>query len=186
MNEVIQNILNRRSVRAYSEKQIKPEELELILKCGMFAPSACNQQSWHFTVVQNKELIKTLSNESKKELLTCNDDYFKKMGENEKYNIFYDAPTIIIVSGEKQTLVPQTDCSAATENMMLAAESLNIGSCWIGLVTYLFKSKRAQEYVKMLEIPQGYEPYYAITLGYKKFPNQSPQPRREKTVNYVK
>jgi len=186
MNEVIQNILSRRSVRVYSDEQIKQEDLDLIVKAGLFAPSACNTQPWHFTVVQNKEIINTLSAESKKELLKCNDEYFKEMGNNEKYNIFYNAPSIIIISGEKTALVPQTDCSAATENMILAAESLNIGTCWIGLVTYLFRSKRAQEYIKLLEIPKGYEPYYAITLGYKKFPNPSPQPRRENTVNYIK
>ncbi len=50
---------------------------------------------------------------------------------------------------------------------MLAAESLDIGSCWIGLVNFLFKSGRGTEYCKKLEIPEGYEPYYAITLGYK-------------------
>lgn len=185
MNEVIQNILNRRSVRVYAEDQIKKEDLDLILKSGLFSPSACNSQPWHFTVVQDERLIKALSDESKKELLKCDDEYFKKMGENEKYNIFYNAPTIIIISGEKESLVPQTDCAAATQNMMLAAESLNIGSCWIGLVTYLFESDRASEYIQALKIPQGYQPYYAITLGYKKFPNPSPQPRRENTVTYL-
>ena len=186
MNEIIQNILNRRSVRVYTEDQIKAEDLDLIINSGLFAPSACNNQPWHFSVVQNKEIMKTLSDDSKKELLKSDNEYFRKMGENEKYDIFYNAPTIIIVSGEKAALVPEIDCSAATENMMIAAESLKIGSCWIGLVTYLFKSKNAQEYIKMLEIPEGYEPYYAITLGYKKFPNPSPQPRRENTVSYIK
>jgi len=186
MNEVIQNILNRRSVRVYADEQIKPEDLDLIIQSGQFAPSGCNEQPWHFTVVQNKEIINTLSAESKKELLKSDNEYFKKMGENDNYNIFYKAPTVIVVSGEKTSLVPQIDCSAATENMMLAAESLDIGSCWIGLVTYLFRSKRAQEFAKLLEIPAGYEPYYAITLGYKKFPNPKPQPRRENTVNYIK
>jgi len=186
MNEVIQNILDRRSVRVYSEEQIKPEDMELILKSGLFAPSACNTQPWHFTVVQNKEIINTLSKESKKEMLNCDNDYFKEMGENEKYTLFYNAPTIIVISGEKDSVEPETDCSAATENMILAANSLNIGSCWIGLIAYLFQGKSAQEYIKLLEIPDGYEPYYAITLGYKKFPDPKPQPRREGTVNYIK
>ena len=186
MNEVIQNILNRRSVRVYSDEQIKQEDLELILQAGQFSPSGCNNQPWHFTVVQNKNIINTLSAESKKELLKGDNEYFKEMGANEKYNIFYNAPTVIIISGEKASLVPEVDCSAATENMLLAAESLEIGTCWIGLVAFLFRSEKAQEYIKMLEIPTGYEPYYAITLGYKKFPNPKPQPRRENTVNYIK
>lgn len=186
MNEIIQNILNRRSVRVYSEDQIKQEDLDLIIQAGLFSPSGCNSQPWHFTVLQNKELINELNIESKKELLKSKNEYFKNFATNEKYNIFYNAPTVIIVSGEKAAIVPEIDCAAATENMMLAAESLDIGSCWIGLVTFLFKSNRGAEYSKKLEIPEGYEPYYAITLGYKKIANPKPQPRRENTVNYIK
>lgn len=186
MNEVIQNILNRRSVRVYAEEQIKQEDLDLILQAGLYAPSACNTQPWHFTVVQNKEVLDNINQETKKELLKCDNEYFKQMGENEKYHIFYNAPTVIIVSSENGELMPNTNSSAATENMMLAAESLNIGSCWIGLCAYLFKSERGQEYLKTLEIPEGFEPSYAITLGYKKIANPKPQPRRENTVNYIK
>ena len=186
MNEVIQNILNRRSIRVYSEEQIKNEDLDLILRAGQFAPSGCNMQSWHFTVVQNKDIINKLNTETKEELLKCENEYFQNFAKNENYNVFYNAPTTIVISGEKSALTPDVDCSAATENMMLAAESLNIGTCWIGLVTFLFKGNQVQEYCKMLEIPDGFEPYYAITLGYKKYPNPKPQPRRENTVNYIK
>lgn len=186
MNEVIQNILNRRSVRVYSDEQIKQEDLDLILKAGLYSPSGCNMQPWHFTIVQNKEIINILNLKSKKVLLQSDNEHFKEFATNEKFNIFYNAPTIIVISGEKAAVVPQVDCAAATENMILAAESLGIGTCWIGLVTPLLKSENAQKYIKMLEIPEGYEPYYAITLGYKKFPNPKPQPRRENTVNYIK
>lgn len=186
MNEVIQNILDRRSVRVYSQEQIKNEDLELILKAGQFAPSGCNMQPWHFTVVQNKEIINKLNIDTKKELLKCENEYFQNFAKNENYDIFYNAPTTIVISGEKSALTADLDCSAATENMMLAAESLNIGTCWIGLVTFLFKGNQVKEYSKMLEIPEGFKPYYAITLGYKKYPNPKPQPRRENTVNYIK
>ena len=186
MNEAIENILNRRSVRVYSDEQIKQEDLDLILQAGIYAPSACNSQPWHFTVVQNKELMNTLNVESKKEFANSENEHFKALATNEKYHVFHNAPTIIVVSGEKAALSPEVDCSAAIENMLLAAESLCIGTCWIGLVRFLFKSQREQEFVKMLQIPDGYEPYYAITFGYKKYPNPQPQPRRENKVNYIK
>jgi len=108
------------------------------------------------------------------------------MASNESYKLFYNAKTIIVVSGEKSAVTAPTDCAAATENMMLAAESLGIGSCWIGLVTFLFKSKRGAEYAEKLGIPDGYEPYYAITLGYKKYDNAKAPQRRENTVTYIK
>lgn len=186
MNQTIESILNRRSVRVYSEDQIKQEDLDLILQSGCYAPSGCNMQPWHFTVIQNKEILSVLNSETKKELLNSKNEYFQNFAKNEKYDIFYNAPTVIVISGEKQALVPQTDCAAATENMLLAAESLNIGTCWIGLITFLFRSNRAEEFSKMIKIPEGYEPYYAITLGYKKIQDPKPPQRRENTVTFIK
>lgn len=186
MNEVIKNILDRRSVRVYSDEQLKQEDMDLILKAAYHAPSGCNKQPWHFTVVQNKEIIDTLSIESKKEFLNCDNEMFRKMAANEAYNLFYNAPTVIVVSGEKSGETPLIDCSAATQNMLLAAESLNIGTCWIGLVAFLFRSNRVDEFVKMLQIPEGFEPYFAITFGYKKFPNPKIQTRRENIITYIK
>lgn len=186
MNEVIQNILNRRSVRVYSEEQIKQEDLDLILQAGLYSPSGCNMQPWHFTVVTNIDLLNAISETTKKELLKCDNESFKEYAANEKFDIFYNAPSVIFVSGEKSALVPQIDCAAATENMILAAESLGIGTCWIGLTHYLFISNKGAKYFEMLKIPNGYEPYYAITLGYKKIANPKPKPRREGTVSYIK
>lgn len=186
MNETIKNILNRRSVRVYSDEQIKQEDLDIILKAGYYAPSGCNCQPWHFTVVQNKEILDELNVETKKELIKLEMEQFQNYGKNENFSIFYNAPTVVVVSGEKSAVIPQVDCAAATQNMLLAAESLNIGSCWVGLLTYLLKSERAQEYTEMLHIPEGYEPYYAITLGYKKYSDPSPKSRREGIVSYIK
>lgn len=186
MNDIIQNILNRRSVRVYLEDQIKDGDLELILKSGLYSPSACNTQPWHFTVVQNKEIMKRLNIETKNIMINSDNELFSKMGSNESYDIFYKAPTVIVISGEKDSVKPETDCAAATENMLLAAESLGAGSCWIGLLAYLFKSNNAGEFINLLQIPPNYEPYYAITLGYKKYQNPKPQSRREDTVNYIR
>lgn len=186
MNEVIQNILNRRSVRVYSSDQLKQEDLDLILKAGLYSPSGCNFQSWHFTVIQNKEIISKMNADTKKVLLESGNDRFKDYAGNEEYDVYYKAPTVIVISGEKSALVPQIDCAAATENMLLAAESLGIGTCWIGLASFLFKSDKCKEYKKLLQIPDEYEPYYAITLGYKTLPNPEAQPRRENTVSYIK
>ena len=186
MNETIKTILSRRSVRSYSPEQIKQEELDLIIKAGLYAPSAHNEQSWHFTVIQDKKLIDVLNQASKEAMLKLEDEHLEKFGADENYNLFYGAPTVITVSGEKSAMIPHTDCAAAIQNMLLAAESLNIGTCWIGLVTPLFKSDRAPEFAKALGVPEGYELYYAITVGYKKEENAQPASRRENTVNFIK
>lgn len=185
MNATIETILNRRSVRVYSDEQIKQEDLDLILKAGYFAPSGCNMQPWHFTVIQNKELMKKISDESKKEFLDNENETFRKMARNENYHIFYNAPSVIVVSGEKTSPSAIMDCSAAAQNMLLAAQTLNIGTCWIGLVTFLFRNK-PEESIKMLGLPEGYEPYFAITLGYKKYDNAKAPARRENVIQYIK
>lgn len=185
MNDTIKNILNRRSVRQYRSEQLKTKELESIIEAGLYAPSAMNQQSWHFTVIQNKNIIDNLNKDAKEALTKDGNEYFKKFAEDENYTIFYNAPTIIVISGEKHALKPATDCAAAVENMLIAAESLNIGTCWIGLVTPLFQSEKAGKYIELLNIPEGFEPYYAITLGYKTQENGEAPPRRENTVNFI-
>lgn len=185
MNETVKTILSRRSVRSYSPQQINEAELDLILKAGLYAPSAHNEQSWHFTIVRNKEIIDNLNQAAKEALLKLEDEPSKKYGADENFHLFYNAPTVIVVSGEKAAIAARADCAAATQNILIAAESLNIGSCWIGLVYPLFKSERAEEFENLFDIPDGYELYYAIAVGYKTAENEPAAPRRENTVNYI-
>ncbi len=187
MNETLQSIKNRRSIRAFKEEQIKNEELNLILEAGLSAPSAMNQQPWHFTVVQNKEIINQLNIDSKEALLKTESEYLVAFGSNKSLNIFYNAPTIIIVSGNKNCFQPAVDCSAAIQNMLVASESLKIGSCWIGLMTPLFQQGiKTESYMKLLNIPENYDILYAVSLGYKKFDKAPNTPaRKENCINYV-
>ncbi|MEI8377611.1 MAG: nitroreductase family protein [bacterium] len=108
MNETTQNILNRRSVRVFSDKQIDKNELTEILNAGIYAPSAHNQQPWHFTVIQDEKLIDELNLETKVAMSKHEDPTVQQYGNNEKYHIFYNSPTIIVVSGENSALVPKT------------------------------------------------------------------------------
>lgn len=186
MNEVIQNILNRRSIKNYSDKQISEDDLSLILKAGQFAPSLKNEQPWHFTVVQDKEIIDILNIDIKRELVTSDNPIFVSWAKDPNFNMFYNAPTIIIVSGEESWLSPITPCAAATENMLLAAESLGLGSCWIGVISVIFIKEKVAKYIELLQIPEKYEPFYAVALGYRKGEIPEPDPRREGVVNYIR
>jgi nitroreductase len=184
MNEVLKTIKNRRSIRSYKQEQIRQEELDLILEAGIYAPSAHNDQPWHFTVIQNKEVILSISNKSKELMAKCDIDWMKRIGEDPKTNIIHNAPTLIIVSGDKNAVSPKVDCSAAIQNMLLAAESLTIGSTWLGLVKFFFT---LEEEVKALGIPEGYEAYYGVALGYKATEKEIfPPKRKSDVVNYVK
>lgn len=186
-NNILEVIKSRRSVRVYKEEQIKDEELQQILEGGLWAPSGTNEQSWHFTVVQNPELINELSIKTKETISKSDNDYLRKLGENEQFNVFYKAPTVIIVSGNEKSITPMEDTSAAVQNMMLVAESLSIGSCWIGTVAPLFSDPEiGATYREKCGIPKGYKVIHAICVGYKKLEKQTPPSRKENKVNYVK
>lgn len=182
-NQVLKSIRNRRSTRKYKEQQISEEELQALLDAGIQAPSAVNAQPWHFTVVQNKEMINNMSDKAKEEMVQSDDERVVKFGES-AVNIFYNAPTVIIVSGKKDVSSSLVDCSAAIENMLIAAEGIGLGTVWVGFVRFLFTLSVE---VEKLKIPDGYEPFYAVAVGYKE--NDSilgPSKRNREVINYIR
>jgi len=183
MNEVINVIKQRRSVRAYQEKQLQEHELQAILEAGLWAPSAHNSQPWHLTVIQDPELIRHMSDVSTEDMARSEIEWVARIGQSGR-SIFYNAPTVIVVSGKQvDFLDPLIDCSAATQNLLLAAEALDIGSCWNGLIRFFFSH---EEEVKKLQLPAGYTPFYAISLGYKARANGQGPARVSDTVNYIR
>lgn len=186
MNETLNTLLNRRSIRAYKDEQIKEEELQAIVQAGLYAPSAMGQQSWHITVVQNKEVITKLIGAIKEGMKNAPVESLRKAAENEKYNPFYGAPTYVIVSGDNSAFSPRVDCAAANENMLLAAASLGIGSCWLGSAEMLFASEKGAEFKKELGIPENYTPFYSAVFGYPASNNAKAAPRKDNTVNYIR
>ena len=183
MNEVINAIKNRRSVRAYKEEQLKENELQAILEAGLWAPSAHNSQPWHLTVIQDPDLIRHMSAVSTEDMAKSPIKWMARIGQSGR-SIFHNAPTVIIVSGkEEEFLDPLIDCSAATQNLLLAAETLDIGSCWVGLIRFFFDQK---EEIKKLQLPEGYKPFYAVCLGYKVRSNGQGPTRASGTVSYIR
>jgi nitroreductase len=185
MNEVLKVIARRRSVRKFRNEQIKEAELTAIIEAGLQAPSGHNDQSCFFAVVQNHELIREISDGSKKEMQKSGIDWIVNLGKNEKYNIFYDAPTVVVVAARKDAVSPLADVCAAMENMLLAAESLDIGSCWMGFAKFNFVDAGR---CKKVGIPDGYEVHYAVALGYKPegLKLQPPQKKYESYFRIIK
>ena len=169
MNEVLRNIKTRRSIRRFRPRQVEDEMLNAILEAATYAPSGHNQQPWHFLVIQDNDIIEDLDLRIRKSMAESGISRMVKLGEDPKYLVFFHAPIVVIVSGyeidndPEGHLVPFADCCAAIQNMILAAHSLGVGSCWIGLARYLF---RHPERMKDIPIPEGFKPYYAVCLGY--------------------
>jgi len=186
MNETLKNIGNRRSTRAFLPEQINASHLTDIIDAGIYAPSANNKQPWHFTIVQRKDIIDRLSDAFKELARKSDNEYIRRLADNEKFHVFYNAPTVVLVSGDVTNNSAPVDCAAAVENMLIAAESLEIGSCWVGFIAYLLNSEEGAEFLKELEIPAGFKQIHSFCLGYKKIEITNAPTRKENTVNYIK
>lgn len=180
MNEALHAIARRRSCRQFRREQIGETELHAIIDAALQAPSGHNDQSWYLAVVQNAGLIQEMSDGSKAEMQKLPIPWMADLGRNEKYNIYYQAPTVIVVAAKADAVSPLADVCAAIENMLIAAESLEIGSCWIGFTRFYFNDP--DKYAK-LGIPEGYEVHYGVALGYK-VPGVPVQPPLRKYERY--
>jgi nitroreductase len=133
-------------------------------------------------VVRNRELIDRMSEISKEAMLTSTNEMFVAMAQSPGFHVLYHAPAVLLISGRKDALSSLVDCSAAVQNMLLAAESLELGTCWIGLVRGFFS--RPDEVAK-LNLPEGYGPLYAVTLGYPDVPPCGGPDRKAPPVLYI-
>lgn len=176
--DVLQAISNRRSHRSYKEEQLTEEVLSAILKAGLESPSARNQQPWSFSVVQDKDLIQLVHDEAAKELGKGGNPRFA----NPDFQIFYYAPTVIFLFGEKDFPWTQVDCGIAVENMALAAEGLGVGSVILGLPKPAFYGEMADELRERLKCPEGYDFVVALALGYATDMKNAHDIREEKII----
>jgi nitroreductase len=186
INETLEVIRHRRSIRQYEARQISDSELNAILEVALFAPTAMNQQKWHFSVVQNKSALAKMDRIARENKRNSNIPFLVKTVEQDDYHTYYRAPTVIIVSGEQGAEFIQMDCAAAAQNIALAAESLGIGSCIMTSAGFLLASAKGLAMKKELGIPDHYEHMCSIALGYG-YGNKPPAPPRNREVfSYIK
>jgi nitroreductase len=186
INEVLETIKKRRSLRQYASKQISDSDLNAILEAALFAPTAMNQQKWHFTVVQKKSVLAKMDRIARENKRNSDIPILVKSIEQKDYHTYYRAPTVVIVSGEQQAKYVQMDCAAAAQNIALAARSLGIGSCIMTSAGFLFASDRGQAMKKKLGIPENYEHICSVALGYGAANNPSAPPRNREVFSYIK
>ena len=143
---VIENILSRKSVRSYTSQAVEQEKIDLMLKAGMAAPSGSDRRPWHIIVVNDKGMMETM-----RESLP----YAKMLGE---------APIAIIVCGDEERSPNWfLDCSAVTQNILLAAETLELGAVWTGAYPYPDRMAAVSE---ALKLPSNIIPLCVIPMGY--------------------
>ncbi len=157
MNKVLDNILTRRSCRAFLDKPIGKEELELIMKGAIYAPSAMNRQTWKFTVLQNKEKMAELAT------IMC------KLLNKESYD-FYKPAVMIFVSNDKQNANGLADCACAMQNIFLGAHSLGISSCWVNQMKDVCDHPDIRKVLNELKVPKNHIIWATAVLGYAATP----------------
>ena len=154
MNEVIKTISTRRSIREYSNKQISNAELETILNAGTYAASGMGQQASMMVAVQDPEVIAQMSGLNA-----------SVMGMD--IDPFYGAPTVVVVFADSNRLTYVEDGSLVIGNMMLAASSIGVDSCWVHRAKETFETEEGKALKKQWGIPDNYVGIGNCILGYR-------------------
>lgn len=167
MNETLNTIRTRCSVRVYTEQQVSAEDLNLILEAAVCAPSGMNFQDWHFTAIQKVELLVQLNDKIKSAFAKSDNPQWQERGHSNTYCCYYHAPTLVIVSGKADSPLSPSDCACALENIFLAAKSLGIGSCWINQLGQTCDDAEVRAFLtEELGIPADYKVFGCAALGY--------------------
>lgn len=192
MNQIIDNILSRRSIRSFQDKQISKDDLNTILMAGSYAPSGMGMQSWKFTAIQNKEVMAQVNDAIIQTLLTIPEDheaysYFARhihKAEQDQANFLYLAPTYIIVSNLKDNNNSMADSALAIGNMMLAAHSLGIGSCWLNQLPRLSEFQTMRNFLSKISIPKDHMVFGSVVMGYPAVEVRTAAPRKD-VINII-
>ncbi|HYX08998.1 MAG TPA: nitroreductase family protein [Bacteroidales bacterium] len=147
--DIVDFITSRRSIRKYTGEPLLEGQIEQLLECGMYAPSAVNCQPWHFIVIDEKELL-------------------QKMSEIHPYaSMLPGAAAAILVCGDENRAHTKdywpVDCAAATENILLAAHGTGLGAVWLGIYP---REERIEAFTKLFSLPAHIHPFSLISLGY--------------------
>ena len=179
----------RRSIRDYEERDVPLETVNAIIKESCLAPSSANGQPWRFAIINNREVIKQLSDESKKNLVADLEKNpaspsrnYEQALRNPDFNIFYNAPCLVYVCGPEDLRTLQVDLALFACYFMFSAVEKGLGTCWIGLGIHI-KDPGLRNFIGM---PDDYRIVAPVIIGYPKSipaPSERAEPRVLKVVS---
>lgn len=176
-NQVVNTIMERRSIRKYKPQAVERDKMDLILKCGINAPNGQNKQSWEVRVVDNPELLNAMKEAMAKGHPNLSPEMLR--------GCFRGAPTMVFIARDLAYDFSAYDCGLLAENMVLAAWSMGIGSICLGSpVRFLTDNAECQPLLEKLGFSEGYELSLCVGFGY---PDESPaaKPRDWDKVKYI-
>jgi nitroreductase len=173
-------LIKRRSVRNFQKKDVPIDVVREIVREACMAPSARHTQPWKFIVINDRDMIKKLSDESKNNILADMADApdsphkpYEAALMNERFNVFWNAPCLILIYGPNEHDFLDCDCSLAAAYLMFSATEKGLGTCWIGLGGHI-RDPQLREEIGLTEDDRIIAP---IILGY---PKSIPEPRERK------
>lgn len=187
-NEVMRVIMHRRAIRRYSDRAVEEDKLQQIIQAGLYAPSAGGRQGVIFAICEDSivnEKLGRIKRANSNPHMAKNGNYVSKeqpsiADDASLVNAFYDAPVVIHMFALKNFLFSVDDCAVAAENMMLMADSLGVGSCYIGQGWTAFADEYGQEILKKWDIRTDYYAVMQLLLGYARDDDRHPAPKPRK------
>ena len=180
MADFFELLKTRRSIRDFEKREVSLDLIQEIIRDTCMAPSSGNGQPWKFIVVNNREKIRKLSNESKKNFVALIEkdpsSPLKKYEaglRSKEFNVFYNAPCLVYIVGSKEVRSLWVDCALAACYFMFAAAARGLGTCWVNLGSEI----RSPEILKEIGLPEDCRIVAPMILGY---PKSIPSPSERK------
>lgn len=182
---MIDFIKSRRSTRKFKADMISDEELSTVIDAAVYAPSGCNVQTAHYLVIKNRAILDELAELVKSEFakMEVDENTFGSIrnsvnaSRNGNYTFHYNPAVLIVVANSIDNPNSIADTACAIENMMLVANTLNLGSCWINQLRWLQDNDNIIKYLRNLGMKEGEKVYGSLALGYPD--TESGMPDRE-------
>ena len=172
MNEAIENMLTRRSIRKYSDRQIGDEALKTILECGLYAPNGGSLQMPRFLVVQNPQIMEKLNVAIRDELAGREivEGHMMSRGikraRTPNYHFIHHAPTLISAVCRRDYSNAMADCACALENMLLATSALGLAGCWSNQPHWLTDVPQVRAIFEAIGLREDEDIYGSVSIGY--------------------
>ncbi len=187
MNEVLDAIAKRSSTRAYTGQKLSKEQLDALITAALQAPTARNMQEVHISVLDGDDpVLGEIDAERRQEMIkVASDENVKRAIENDTRNFYYNAPTVFILSADKDFKWSRVDAGIASATISLAAQSLGLGSLIIGIIDKAMKGDKERYFAQKLRFPENYGFVIAVAVGYKNTEKEPHTFDRERSVSFI-
>ncbi|MCH5277364.1 MAG: nitroreductase family protein [Desulfovibrionaceae bacterium] len=195
--DVFEAIRSRRSTRAYQDVPVDDDALNHVIEAGRFAPSGGNNQTTHFLVIRSRQLLDELADLVRTEFskMDVAEGMYRSLAnairaaKSGRYVFHHHAPVLIVTANRIGYGNGMADCACALENMMLMANGLGLGSCWINQLHWLSESEAVCAFLRRLGMAENEQAFGALSLGHAQtsdgLPAREPLPRTGNPVTFI-